>query len=138
VRPVLEELWRASAKANRELVACLGGHREGETFKITRAAPLNLLIADRASTEAGSDSVSVGPRLTRLSIEACRPPRWVGTVHTHGAGQASLRYPKFSSFDRTVISEWHRRWRHESVFCVLFSEETVPYCEYQPGARPSG
>lgn len=138
VRPVLEGLWKESVEANRELVACLGGYRDGDTFRINKARTLESPIGGAelpaSRPELGSDSVSVSPYLTNLSIETCRPPEWIGTVHTHSARQEDLRYPKFSSFDRTVISFWHRRWRHESVFCVLFAADQVPYCEYQEGA----
>lgn len=141
VRPVLRQLWERSVQANRELVACLGGRREGDRFRITTVAALESLLDSSASGEGfegESDSVSVGERLTGLSVETCRPPQWVGTVHTHGARQEELRYPKFSSFDRTVISLWHGRWRHESVFCVLFDESRTPYCEHQAGAERQG
>jgi len=140
VRPVLQRLWRESVKANREMIACIGGDRDGDTFRISRAAPLEALVPAPDSVagkpEFSSDSVSVSRYLTDVSIATCRPPRWVGTVHTHSARQDDLRYPKFSSDDRTVISRWHERWRHESVFCVLFAYDRVPYCEYREGARP--
>ncbi len=138
VRPVLQRLWNDSVRENRELVACLGGELRGDTFKITRAEPLESLVAlpDSlgASPEVGSDSVSVGSRLTTLSIETCGPPRWAGTVHTHSSRIADLRYPKLSPRDRTVVSLWHERWRHDSVFCVLFDQGRPPYCEFRAGA----
>jgi hypothetical protein len=152
VRPVLEKLWDESVEQNRELVACLSGQREGASFEIDRAVPLESLadvpdslevvpdslevVPDSLedNSEFGSDSVSVGSRLTDLSIATCRPPEWVGTIHTHSSRVLELRYPKLSSFDRTVVSFWHRRWRHESVFCVLFDRDKPPYCEWQAGA----
>lgn len=142
VRPVLERLWDDSVRENRELVACLGGERLGDTFKIKRAAPLESLasVPDslEQSSEFGSDSVSVSRSLTDVSIETCRPPEWVGTVHTHSSRIADLRYPKLSSYDHAVVSLWHERWRHESVFCVLYEKGQPPYCEYLPGADLRG
>ncbi|HEY7461110.1 MAG TPA: hypothetical protein VIC59_04475 [Gemmatimonadota bacterium] len=137
VRPVLRKLWSDSVRENRELVACLGGELRGDTFKITRATPLESLVALPDSLGASpveSDSVSVGSRVTTLSIETCGPPQWAGTVHTHSSRIADLRYPKLSPRDRTVVSLWHERWRHDSVFCVLFEEGKPPYCEFRAGA----
>ena len=142
VRPVLLQLWLESEATNRELVACIGGHREGDAFRITRAADLRALLAGSApakparnarDTAYESDSVSVSRHFSEVSVHTCRPPEWVGTVHTHRM-EDGVEYPKLSSNDRAVISLWHERWRRESVFCVLFSPEKPPYCEYQPGA----
>jgi hypothetical protein len=138
VRPVLEQLWKDSVRENRELVACLGGRLRGDTFRISRATPLESLVAITDSlqgeSEVRSDSVSVGSQLTRLSIETCRPPEWVGAVHTHSSRVEELRYPKLSPHDETVVSAWHERWRSDSVFCVLFEEGRPPYCEFRGGA----
>ncbi len=138
VRPVLQQLWQDSVRDNRELVACLGGQLRGDTFKITHAVPLESLITIpdslRWDPEVGSDSVSVGSYLTTLSIETCRPPEWVGAVHTHSSRVEDLRYPKLSPHDETVVSLWHERWQRDSVFCVLFEEGRPPYCEFREGA----
>jgi hypothetical protein len=138
VRPVLERLWRDSVRDNRELVACLAGAPRGDAFRISRAEPLESLVdvpdSLRGDPAAESDSVSVGTYLTALSIETCRPPEWVGAVHTHSSRVADLRYPKLSPYDERVVSRWHERWRKDSVFCVLFQEGSPPYCEFREGA----
>ena len=136
VRPVLRKLWIESVHANKELVACIGGYRFGDIFRLDRAAALYSLIPYQDSARRGpefdADSMGVSRYLSELSVETCKPPDWVGTVHTHRM-EGGREYPKLSSDDRGVISLWHERWSNDSVFCVLFSGEKPPYCEYRPG-----
>jgi hypothetical protein len=136
IRPVLQRLWDESVAANKERVACLGGAREGTTFRITRAAALDSLATPPDSTrgrpEFDADSMGVSRYLSELSVEVCRPPEWAGTIHTHRV-ERGVEYPRLSSTDRAVISLWHARWRAESVFCVLYTREKAPHCEYRPG-----
>jgi hypothetical protein len=86
--------------------------------------------AIEAAGDIDSDSVSVSREWSRLSVDVCGPPEWVGTVHTHRI-EGGEEHPGLSSNDRAVVSLWHARWRHESVFCVLYSPEKPPYCEHR-------
>lgn len=136
VRPVLQRLWDESVAANKERVACIGGARDGAIFRITRAAALESLAPPpdsiRGRPEFDADSMGVSRYLSELSVEVCRPPEWAGTIHTHRV-ERGVEYPRLSSTDRAVISLWHARWRAESVFCVLYTREKPPRCEYRPG-----
>jgi hypothetical protein len=63
------------------------------------------------------------------SIEQCKPPLWFGTVHTHIARyNDTLPYSTFSGADRGVIAQWHRTWRTEGVFCILYTDVNA-HCE---------
>ena len=73
-----------------------------------------------------ADSLGV---TARQSLDACGPPRWQGTVHTHVALYDGERpYSRFSGADRGVNGIWWRRWKTEGMFCVLFSPVDA-YCE---------
>ena len=132
VRPVFRRLWDESVETGREQVACIGGERRGREVRISQAAELREVVrrASGASEDIDSDSVSVSREGSRLSVEACGPPDWIGTVHTHRI-ENGVEYPGLSSDDRAVVSLWHARWRRESVFCVLYSPEKPPYCEHR-------
>lgn len=112
----LRLLWVESSGANTERVACLAGEIVGDTVRVTRILPL-----------AGwADSLGVS---AEQSLEACGPPRWQGTVHTHVATRSGGEpYARFSGADRGVNRLWWRRWHTEGMFCVLFSA-TDAYCE---------
>ncbi|MDQ3699116.1 MAG: hypothetical protein M3373_14020, partial [Gemmatimonadota bacterium] len=57
------------------------------------------------------------------------PPFWFGTVHTHIAKyDGATPYSTFSAADRGVIAHWHRTWRTDGVFCILFTEVDA-HCE---------
>ncbi|MGH7581244.1 MAG: hypothetical protein ACREM9_13775 [Gemmatimonadales bacterium] len=112
----LRRLWAGSHAAKTERVACLAGEIRKDTVHVTRILPL-----------AGwADSLGVS---ARQSLDACAPPRWQGTVHTHVALRDGVRpYSSFSGADRGVNRMWWRRWNAEGMFCVLFSP-TDAYCE---------
>jgi hypothetical protein len=131
VRPVFRRLWDESVDTGREQVACIGGERRGREVRISRAAELREVVRSAgAAADIDSDSVSVSREGSRLSVEACGPPDWIGTVHTHRI-EDGVEHPGLSSDDRAVVSLWHARWRRESVFCVLYSPEKPPYCEHR-------
>jgi hypothetical protein len=112
----LRRLWVESSGARRERVACLAGEIVRDTVRVTRILPL----MDWA------DSLGVS---ARQSLEACGPPRWQGTVHTHVALRAGGQpYARFSGADRGVNRLWWRRWNAEGMFCVLYSAVDA-YCE---------
>jgi hypothetical protein len=112
----LRRLWTESRDARSERVACLAGEIVRDTVHVTRVLPLN----DRADLVGVSAS---------QSLEACGPPRWQGTVHTHVALRRSGEpYARFSGADRGVNRLWWRRWDAEGIFCVLYSAADA-YCE---------
>jgi len=112
----LRLLWAASSNAKSERVACLAGEIRLDTVRVTRILPLT----------ASADSLGVS---ARESLDACGPPRWQGTVHTHVALRDGVRpYSRFSGADRGVNRLWWRRWNAEGMFCVLYSP-TDAYCE---------
>ena len=112
----LRRLWVASSSAKTERVACLAGAIRRDTVRVTRILPLTGW-ADSLNASAGH------------SLEACGPPRWQGTVHTHVALYDGQRpYARFSGADRGVNRLWWRRWNTDGMFCVLYSA-TDAYCE---------
>jgi hypothetical protein len=112
----LRRLWVESSGAMTERVACLAGEIVRDTVRVTRILPLM----------GSADSLGVS---ARQSLEACGPPRWQGTVHTHVALRDGVQpYDRFSGADRGVNRLWWRRWNAEGMFCVLFSA-TDAYCE---------
>lgn len=112
----LRRLWVTSSDAKAERVACLAGQIRGDTVSVTRILPLT----------GWADSLTAS---ARQSLEACAPPRWQGTVHTHVALRDGTRpYARFSGADRGVNQIWWRRWKADGMFCVLFSA-TDAYCE---------
>ncbi|HJR40866.1 MAG TPA: hypothetical protein VJ812_02195 [Gemmatimonadaceae bacterium] len=115
-RTSLRTLWQVSAGARQERVACIGGYRfEGVTF-ITRVEPV---IASSA------DSMSVA---ATASLLQCRPPDWLGTIHTHVATKDGQPYVTFSGADRGVMMRWESIWQSVGVFCVLFDDRRA-HCE---------
>ena len=112
----LRRLWLTSSDAKAERVACLAGQIRGDTVSVTRILPLT----------GWADSLTAS---ARQSLEACAPPRWQGTVHTHVALRDGARpYARLSGADRGVNQIWWRRWKADGMFCVLFSA-TDAYCE---------
>jgi hypothetical protein len=115
VRQSLQNLWRTSADARLEEVACLGGERRDGVSYITRI--------ERVETRADSMNASAA-----ISISECGAPRWLGTVHTHIAHFGGQPYVTFSAPDRGVMRAWHSRWKADGVFCVLYDPQHA-YCE---------
>jgi hypothetical protein len=117
--PQLHQLWKASADARTERVACLAATIESDTVRISDVFPLG---ASR------SDSLGVS---ARASLDTCGPPRWRGTVHTHVALRDGRRpYNLFSGADRGVMMMWWQQWREDGVFCLLYTEHDV-ICEIE-------
>jgi hypothetical protein len=113
----LRGLWRLSVTEQRERVACLGGSLNRDSAVVTNV----LLLEPRRA-----DSLGVS---AQTSIDTCGPPDWIGTVHTHIAHlDNGDPYDRLSGADRGVMQMWWRKWRHDGVFCVLYSE-TEAYCE---------
>lgn len=116
-RAELHRLWAASLAARAEQVACLASVVDGDTVSVTRVLPLE---------GSGTDSLAVG---AGASIDACGPPAWQGTVHTHIALYDGRRpYSTFSGADRGVMLTWGQRWRSQGTFCLLFGESSI-HCE---------
>jgi hypothetical protein len=112
----MRALWRESAAARTERVACLSSVVDGDTLRITRVHPLT----------AGADSLAVS---AQASLELCGPPEWQGTLHTHVAHRDGVRpYPLFSGADRGVMLMWWQRWRTDGTFCLLYAEDEA-HCE---------
>jgi hypothetical protein len=118
----LRRLWSASLAARSERVACLAGEVRSDTMRVTRILPL-VGWGDSMAASAYS------------SLDACAPPMWQGTVHTHVALRDGQRpYSVLSGADRGVNTMWWRRWQTDGVFCVVFSPQDA-YCELD---GPSG
>jgi hypothetical protein len=112
----MHALWHASVAARAERVACLASVVDGDTLRILRIQPLI----------AGADSLAVS---AQASLEACGPPAWQGTVHTHVALRADQRpYGLFSGADRGVMLMWWQRWKSDGTFCLLYAEDQA-HCE---------
>ena len=113
----LHLLWSSSLEARAERVACLAGVIEDDTVRVLRILPL---------VATGGDSLGIP---ANASLEACGPPEWQGTVHTHIALREGQRpYSSFSGADRGVMLMWGQRWKATGIFCVLFSSEQA-HCE---------
>ncbi|HEY7637131.1 MAG TPA: hypothetical protein VH763_16390 [Gemmatimonadales bacterium] len=116
-RDTLHLLWNSSLVARAERVACLAGVIESDTVRVLRIRPL---------VATGGDSLGIS---ANASLEACGPPEWQGTVHTHIALREGQRpYSLFSGADRGVMLMWGERWKATGIFCVLFSSEQA-HCE---------
>jgi hypothetical protein len=124
-KPGLSALWSRSIAEGRERVACMGGAIRGDTVHVERVHDVDVLEAD--SLTAAADR----------SIGECAPPQWFGTVHTHvRSTDDPSPAPRFSPGDRTVMSEWSRRWSRMGAFCVLYSARSA-HCElYPPHGKP--
>ena len=112
----MRALWRESAAAGAERVACLASVVDGDTLRITRINPL----------PAAADSQAVS---AVSSLVLCGPPEWQGTVHTHLAltsGRPSRA--QFSGADRGVMLMWWQRWKMDGTFCLLYAENEA-HCE---------
>ncbi|HEX5386674.1 MAG TPA: hypothetical protein VFW66_08255 [Gemmatimonadales bacterium] len=112
-------LWDASVAAKAERVACLAGERIDSVTRITHIMLLDGAHADSLNISAGE------------SIEACGPPEWFGTVHTHIAHRPDTRpYPVFSGADRGVMQLWQDHWKADGIFCLLYSPHNA-HCEIE-------
>ena len=112
----LHGLWVESIRAKQERVACLGGTVADH---IVNVATIRQLVSETR------DSTQI---VARESIRICRPPEWLGTVHSHIATFNGLPYVTFSPNDRIVMSLWHREWKESGVFCVLYTRSAA-HCE---------
>ncbi len=122
-RPALSALWRASVTARAERVACLSGRIGSDSVWITGAAPVVTRGADSLTAEG------------EPSLAQCRPPQWIGTVHTHiRSTDGSEPADRFSPGDRAQMSEWSRRWSRAGAFCLLHSAQAA-HCEVYPWRR---
>lgn len=116
-REGLHQLWSSSVESRIERVACLAGVIEDDTVRVLRILPL---------VATGGDSLGIS---ANASLDACGPPEWQGTVHTHIALREGQRpYSLFSGADRGVMLMWGQRWNATGIFCVLFSSEQA-HCE---------
>ncbi|HET9038615.1 MAG TPA: hypothetical protein VFN40_00530 [Gemmatimonadales bacterium] len=112
----LRALWRQSAAARAERVACLASVVDGDTLRIVRILPLL----------SGADSLAVS---ATSSLDRCGPPEWQGTVHTHLALADGQRpNAQFSGSDRGVMLMWWQRWKMDGTFCLLYAENEA-HCE---------
>jgi hypothetical protein len=110
----LRELWNASVAAKEERVACLASSVRNDTVYVTRVA---------AVTPEDADSLGIS---AIASIDACGPPEWSGTVHTHIALYTDdSPSTKFSAQDRIAMRLWYDRWHADGVFCVIYSRNTA-------------
>ena len=118
----LRRLWSVSLAEKVERVACLAGEVRSDTVHVT-----GVLVLDGWADSLAAAAYS--------SLDACSPPMWQGTVHTHVALRDGQRpYSVFSGADRGVNTMWWRRWETDGVFCVVFSSQDA-YCELD---GPSG
>ena len=78
------------------------------------------ISACASARPAGADSLGVA---ARASLEACGPPRWQGTVHTHVALRDGQRpYSLFSGADRGVMMLCGGNGgRRTAIFCLLYT-----------------
>lgn len=112
----LRALWRQSAAARAERVACLASVVDGDTLRIVRILPLL----------SGADSLAVS---AASSLDRCGPPEWQGTVHTHLAlADGQRANAQFSGSDRGVMLMWWQRWKMDGTFCLLYAENEA-HCE---------
>lgn len=112
----LRALWRQSAAARAERVACLASVVDGDTLRIVRILPLL----------SGADSLAVS---AASSLDRCGPPEWQGTVHTHLAlADGQRAKAQFSGSDRGVMLMWWQRWKMDGTFCLLYAENEA-HCE---------
>lgn len=113
----LAALWKSSAAAHEERVACLGAVVQDGTVLVTGVLPLEPDAADSMGISASA------------SIERCGPPTWAGTVHTHVALYTDDRpSTRFSGQDRVAMRMWYDRWHADGVFCLLYSDRDA-HCE---------
>jgi len=115
-RTSFQTLWRTSDGVKQERVACIGGYRHDGITYITRVEQVRASDGDSLNAPAAA------------SLQECRPPEWLGTVHTHVARFDGLPYVTFSGADRGVMREWHNMWQADGVFCVLYDDRRA-HCE---------
>ena len=121
-RSSLQLLWNESIGAGEERVACIGGYVQDGAVHITKVSRLEPSFADSARVSAAS------------SLRECRPPEWIGTVHTHIAKFNGQPYTTFSAPDREVMHRWGQRWDTAGTFCILFSDFQA-HCEVSSGVN---
>ena len=122
---LLRRLWSLSAAEKREHVACISGEVRGDSVSVTRVMLLEVRSADSLGVSAQS------------SIDACGPPDWLGTAHTHIARyDGEHPYANLSGADRGIMFMWWRRWQVNGMFCVLYSDAEA-FCEMSGAGGPS-
>ncbi len=110
----LRALWKESAAAQQERVACLAADIRGDTVFVSRILRVEPDAADSMGVSASA------------SIERCGPPEWDGTVHTHVALYTEdSPSRRFSGQDRTAMRMWYDRWHSDGVFCVVYSKRSA-------------
>ena len=120
-----KNIWSTSVVERRERVGCMGGVIASDTVHVVR---VHLL------PEHESDSLTAG---AELSLGQCAAPEWIGTVHTHvRSTDSDDPAPRFSPADRTVMSEWSRRYSRAGAFCVLYSAKGAHCDVWPPRAEP--
>ena len=100
--------------------------QEMSSLPVTRPrldADFHITRVEQVSADADSLQATAG-----ASLEECRPPEWLGTVHTHVARIDGRPYVTFSGSDRAVMAAWHRQWQVDGVFCVLYDDRRA-HCE---------
>ena len=113
----LRELWRSSADAREERVACLASTIRNDTVFVSAVRPLEPEQADSMGISA------------LKSVEQCGPPAWSGTVHTHVALYTdNSPSTRFSGQDRIAMRLWYDRWHSDGVFCLVYSDRHA-HCE---------
>lgn len=122
---LLHRLWSESVAEMREHVACIAGEVREDSVRVTRVKLLEVGNADSLGVAAQG------------SIEACGPPNWMGTVHSHIAlYDGTHPYDIFSGADIGIMFRWWMRWERDGMFCVLYSE-TSAFCETLGKGGPS-
>ena len=98
-------------------MACLAATIRNDTVFVTAITPL---------TPEDADSMGIS---ALASVDACGPPQWSGTVHSHIAMYTDDRpSTRFSAQDRIAMRLWYDRWHADGVFCVVYSEDDA-HCE---------
>jgi hypothetical protein len=114
------EIWAISVAERRERVGCMGGVIKDDTVHIVRVWMVPAGESDSLTASAES------------SLSECAAPEWLGTVHTHVRSiDSDDPAPRFSPGDRTVMSEWTKRYGGRGAFCVLYSTKGA-HCEVWP------
>jgi hypothetical protein len=122
---LLRRLWAESSVEKREHVACIAGEIREDSARVTRVMLLDVRVADSLGVSAQS------------SLDACGPPDWLGTAHTHIARyDGEHPYPNLSGADRGITFMWWQRWQVDGMFCVLYSESEA-FCEVLGAAGSS-
>lgn len=114
------DIWSTSVLERRERVGCMRGVITDDTVYV---ASVRLL------PDGESDSLTAG---AEVSLSECAAPGWMGTVHTHvRSTDSDDPVARFSPGDRTVMSEWSKRYARAGAFCVVYSPKGA-HCEVWP------